>query len=81
MWVLATIVDTKALWETVVASVIAGIGVTFAFTVSILGAARFIDLRTEERPLLAAVWAAVAALAFALVVGAIVFGLIVMTSK
>ena len=78
---LATLVDTKALWETVVASFIAGVGVTFAFAFSILGVARFIDLRTTERPLLAVAWAALAAISFAIVLGAIVFGLIVMTSK
>jgi hypothetical protein len=77
---LATVIDTKALLETVVASFVAGTGITFAFALAILGAARFIDLRTEERPLLAGAWAAVGLVSFVIVLGAIVFGLIVMMS-
>jgi hypothetical protein len=81
MTLLATLVDTKALLETVVASAIAGLGVTLAFSLSLLGVARFADMRAGDRPLAASVFAAVAVLAFVAVVAAIVFGIVVMTSK
>ena len=51
---LATLVDGKALLQTVGASVVAGIGATFVFSVAIWGAARFSDLSRDERPLAAA---------------------------
>ena len=39
--------------ETVVASLIAGVGVTVVFSIAIWGAARFADLSRGERPLAA----------------------------
>ena len=78
---VATIVEGKELLETVVASVVASIGVTFAFSVAIWGVARFADLSRNEKPLAAAAVAAVGALAMAGVAAALVGGIIVMTSK
>lgn len=78
---LATLVEGKELLETVVASVVAGIGVTFAFSVAIWGVGRFIDLSKDERHLAAGGAAAVATLALACVGAALVFGIVVMTSK
>ena len=49
----ATIVEGKELLETVVASLVAGVGVTFIFSVAIWGVARFADLSRNERPLAA----------------------------
>jgi hypothetical protein len=79
--VLAEIVETKDLIETVVFALVAGIGETTIFSVAIWGAARFIDLSQEERPL--AAWGAAATGIFALlfVLAAVVIGVIVMTSK
>ena len=45
--VIATIVDTKALWETVVAAFVAGVGTTIVFSLAILGATRFTDASRE----------------------------------
>ena len=56
----ATLVDGRALLEAVAASVVAGIGVTFVFSVAIWGAARFADLSRDERPLAAGAAALVA---------------------
>jgi hypothetical protein len=78
---IATIVQTKELWQTVLASVAAGVGVTFAFSVTIWGAGQFIELSRNERPLAAAGAAAVAVLALAAVAAAIVVGIVVMTHK
>jgi hypothetical protein len=78
---IATLVEGKQLLETVIASVVAGIGVTFAFSVAIWGAGRFADLCRCEWRVGAAGAAPTAALALAAVAGAVVFGIVVMTSK
>jgi hypothetical protein len=78
---LAVIVQTKELAQSVVASVVAGVGVTFAFSMAIWGAARFADLSRDERPLAAAGAAVVGVVALAVTLGAVVVGIVVMTSK
>ena len=60
---IATIVEGKELLETVVASLVAGVGVTFVFSIAIWGVARFADLSRNERPLAAGAAAALAGLA------------------
>jgi hypothetical protein len=79
--VIAVVVETEALLETVAASLIAGVGITGAFSVMIFGAARFADLRRDERPMLAALTAAVALLGLVVTLGGIVLGIVAMTSK
>jgi hypothetical protein len=78
---IATIVEGKALWETVVASVVAGVGVTFVFSIAIWGVARFVDLSRGERRLAAGAAAVVAALALTATAAALVVGILVMTGK
>lgn len=78
---IATLVEGKALLEAVIASVVAGIGVTFIFAVAIWGVARFADLSRGERPLAAGAAAGVAVLALALTAAAVAVGIIAMTSK
>jgi hypothetical protein len=79
--VLATIVDTDALGKVIIYSLIAGIGVTVAFALTIVGATRFADMRRDDRPVEAGLFAVLATLALAASVGAIVLGIVVMTSK
>ena len=78
---MATIVETKELVETVIASFVAGVGVTTAFSVAIWGGARFVDLSRGGRPLAAGAAAALGMLALAVTLAAVVFGIVVMTSK
>jgi hypothetical protein len=78
---LAVIVETKQLVETVVASIVGGVGVTVAFSIAIWGIARFADLSRSERPLAAGWAAAVTLLALAGTAASVVLGIIVMTSK
>jgi Na+/proline symporter len=78
---IATLIEGRELLETVVASVAAGVGVTFAFSIAIWGVARFADLSRSERSLAAAAAAATAGLALACVAAAVVVGIIVMTNK
>jgi hypothetical protein len=75
------VVETKELLETVIASLIAGIGVTTAFSVVIFGITRSADMVRNERPLLATAAGGLAALAGLVVIAAIVFGIVVMTQK
>jgi len=78
---IATIVHTDELLQTIAASVIAGIGVTFAFSVGIWGAGQFIELSRNERPVAATAALAMGGLALACVAASIVIGIVVMTSK
>jgi hypothetical protein len=79
--VTATILHTADLLETVVASLVAGVGVTAAFSVAIWGGARFVDLSRGGRPLAAGAAAALGGLALAMTLAAVVIGIVVMTSK
>jgi Na+-translocating ferredoxin:NAD+ oxidoreductase RnfA subunit len=81
MPVLAEIVETKELVETVVYAFVAGVGVTVIFSVAIWGVARFVDLSQEERPLAAGAAVGVTALALLAVAAVVVIGIVVMTSK
>jgi hypothetical protein len=78
---IATLVEGKQLLETVGASVVAGIGVTFVFSVAIWGVARFADLSRNEKPLAAGAAALVACLALLSTAAIVVVGIIAMTSK
>jgi hypothetical protein len=76
-----SIVDTKALLQTVGYSLAAGIGVTLIFSIAIFGVARFAEMGREGRTVSAVAFGALAVLAGAAFAAAIVLGIIVMTSK
>jgi hypothetical protein len=78
---MAVVVETKELFETVVASVVAGVGITVIFSVAIWGVARFADLSRNERPLAAGAAAALAALAGLATLAAVALGIVIMSSK
>jgi hypothetical protein len=78
---LATVVETKELLQSVVAALIAGIGVTTSFSLLIFGAIRGAELRRDERPLLATAAGALATLGLAVTIAAIVLGIVAMTTK
>jgi len=78
---LATVIDTKAFLDTIVAALVAGVGVTLAFSLALLGVARFIDQSRDGRTVLAVASAGLAIVSFAAVAAAIVLGVIVMTTK
>jgi len=81
MALMATIVETKDLVETVIASLIAGVGATAIFSVAIWGGVRFVDLSRDGRPVAAAAAVALGVLALTTTLAAVVFGIVVMTSK
>jgi hypothetical protein len=78
--VIAT-VDWDALLQIIWTSIVAGIGVTAAFGIAILGATRAVDLRRAGQGASALVAGTVGVLGLAVVCGAIVFGIVVMTNK
>jgi hypothetical protein len=78
---VATLVETKDLLETVAVGLIAGVGITIVFSIAVYGATRFADLSRDERPLAAASAALMAATALAVCIAAVVIGIIVMTQK
>jgi hypothetical protein len=78
---MAVVVETKELLETIVASVVAGVGITVIFSVAIWGVARFADLSRNERPLAAGAAAALAALAGLATLAAVAFGIVIMSHK
>jgi hypothetical protein len=78
---MAVVVETKELLETVVASVVAGVGITVIFSVAIWGVARFADLSRNERPIAAGAAATLAVLAGLVTLGAVAFGIVIMSSK
>jgi hypothetical protein len=75
------IVDWAALGKVVVASLVAGVGVSVCFALAVLGATRFADMRRNERPLEAGFYAVLGLLGLAATVAAIVAGIVVMTQK
>ncbi len=78
---IATIVDTEALWQTIVAAFAAGVGTTIVFSLAILGATRFSEANRDGHGVQAVVFGALTALGLLATVAAIVVGVIVMTSK
>jgi hypothetical protein len=78
---MAVIVETEELLHTVIASMVAGVGITAVFAVAIWGAARFVDFSLDERPLAAAGAAVLGILALLATLAAVAVGLVVMTSK
>jgi hypothetical protein len=81
MPMLATVVETQELLKTVVAALIAGVGITFVFSLAIYGATRFADLSRDERPVAAGAAAILTLIALLACIAAVVVGIVVMTSK
>ncbi len=78
---LAEIVDWATLGEVVAYSLLAGVGLSIAFSLAILGATRFVDMRRDGRVIEAGFYAVLMTLGLAATFGALVLGVIVMTSK
>jgi hypothetical protein len=79
--VLATVIDTKALFDVIWASLAAGVGGTAAFSLALVGATRFSEMRREGRAAEAATYAVLAGVSLALCLAAVAFGFVVIISK
>jgi hypothetical protein len=78
---LATIVDTKALFDVVWASLAAGVGGTTAFSLALVGATRFSDMRRAGRGTEAVMFAVLGIVSLSLCLGAVVLGFVIIISK
>jgi hypothetical protein len=74
----ASIIDGKALLDTAIASVVAGLGVTLAASTAIYGYATAAEMRREDRGLAALGAGALAVLATLVFLGALAAGVGVM---
>jgi hypothetical protein len=81
MSALATIVDTKALLDVVWVSLAAGVGGTAAFSLALVGATRFTDMRRAGRGTEAVLFGVLGIAALAVCLGAIAFGFVIIISK
>ena len=79
--ILGTVVDWDALRDVVIASLAAGVGVTVAFSLAILGLARFADMRRDGRVAEAWGYAGLAIMGLAVSATGVVLGIILMVSK
>ena len=78
---IATVVETKELLDTVLASVVAGVGITAAFAVLIFATIRSTEMARDDRPVLATAAGGLAVIALLVVIASVVLGIVVMTSK
>ena len=81
MSLTAEIVNVRSLWETIVAAIIAGIGITVVFSLAVYGFSRAEEMRHADRPSTAAAITAVGILGLAGALAGVALGLIVMTNK
>jgi uncharacterized membrane protein len=77
--VIGAVVEWGDLGKVVVASLVAGVGVTTVFAISIHGAVRFVDSRRDGRPLEAWGYATLTTVSLLVCVTALVLGIIVMS--
>jgi hypothetical protein len=77
----AEIVDWQTIGEVAGYSLLAGVGLSLAFSMAILGATRFADMRRDHRDVEAAAFAVLALVGLVATAGALVLGIVVMTTK
>jgi hypothetical protein len=78
---LATIIDTGDLLEVVWTASLAGVGVTVSYALALVGMDRAVEYGRAGRGLEAVGYGAMAVIAAAVVVAALVFGIVVMVNK
>jgi hypothetical protein len=76
-----SVVDWGALFDVLWSAALGGIGVTAAFSLTLLGATRATDLRRDGRLAASGAYAVLAVLCGLAVVLSVAFGVIIMTSK
>jgi hypothetical protein len=76
---IGAIVDTHALGQVIWVSALAGVGVTAAWGLGILGATRAVEFGRDGRMGAATLYALVGIVGLAVVLAAIVFGIVILT--
>jgi hypothetical protein len=77
----APVVDWATLGKVIAAALIAGIGVTAAFSIAVLGATRSVEMRRDARGLEAGAFAVLCVIGGVLCIAAIAGGIFVMSEK
>jgi hypothetical protein len=77
----AATIDPHLLLKVLYTSLIAGVGVSVVFSLTILGGVRSGDMRRQERPAAASAYALLAAISLVLSAAIIVYGLILLGQK
>jgi hypothetical protein len=80
MGIVATIVDTEALLDTVAVAVVAGVGITIVFSFAIYGATRFAEARRVGASLATNAAAGLMVVALLTCVAAITAGVVIIAS-
>jgi hypothetical protein len=76
-----SVVDWSGILNVIWAASLGGVGVTVAFSLTLLGATRAVELRRDGRLAAAGAYAALTALCGVAVLLSVVFGVVVMTAK
>jgi hypothetical protein len=76
--VIATVVDWDAILQVIWVSLAAGVGLTAAWGFALLGSTRALETSRDGRIVVAVVYAVVGVAGFAAVLGAIVFGIVIL---
>ena len=76
---IATVVDWDALLQVIWVSLLSGVGVTAAWAFALLGWARALEHGREGRAGEAAIYGVVGVAGLAIVLGAVVFGIVILT--
>ena len=75
---IAAVVDWDALLQVIWVSLVAGVGVTAAWGFALLGSNRAVEGGRDGRPGEAVIFGAIGVLGFFAVIGAIVFGIVIL---
>jgi hypothetical protein len=78
--VIATVVDWHALLQVIWVSLLAGVGVTGAWGFALLGTTRALENGRDGRAGEALIYGVVGVAGLAIVIGAIVFGIVILTN-
>lgn len=78
---IALVIEVDDLLQTIVAAFLAGVIVTFTFSLGLLGAIRMTDASRDSRHREAGAFAALALFGLLATAAAIAFGIVVMTAK
>ena len=79
--IVAKIIDGQAAWQAIWTAAVSGVGVTIVFSLTVLGATRSTDMRRDDRPGQAAMYAVLALLGLAATLGAVVYAITLITTK
>ena len=81
MILAAKVVEWDKIFQVVYSALGVGLAVAFAFSLAVAGGTRFAEERRDGDAIRATMWAILAAAGFAVCLGAIVLGIVAMTTK